>query len=165
MEAVKKLPMISFELKNSPEPTSFHNLKQVTTTRRDLIKLDLFSFVETVLIAMTHPVFVLLFHLHSASLSIITRTPTRTPRSSVSWSNFADSPSDLESTSIVAPPSSATTRNSTAFKTDSHCRRRTSCWTLHGRTASPDPCGAAAILNTRWLRFSTTSPPFTRSLG
>jgi len=30
MEAVKKLPMISFELKNSPEATSFHNLKQVT---------------------------------------------------------------------------------------------------------------------------------------
>jgi hypothetical protein len=30
MEAVKKLPMISFELKNSPEATSFHNLKQVS---------------------------------------------------------------------------------------------------------------------------------------
>lgn len=29
MEAVKRLPMISFELKSSPEATSFHNLKQV----------------------------------------------------------------------------------------------------------------------------------------
>ncbi|CRL02503.1 CLUMA_CG015161, isoform A [Clunio marinus] len=28
MEAIKRLPMISFELKNSPEATSFHNLKQ-----------------------------------------------------------------------------------------------------------------------------------------
>lgn len=30
MEACKKIPcMISFELKNSPEATTFHNLKQV----------------------------------------------------------------------------------------------------------------------------------------
>jgi hypothetical protein len=29
MEAVKRLPMISFELKSSPEATSFQNLKQV----------------------------------------------------------------------------------------------------------------------------------------
>jgi hypothetical protein len=28
MEAVKRMPMLSFELKNSPEAPSFHNLKQ-----------------------------------------------------------------------------------------------------------------------------------------
>jgi hypothetical protein len=31
MEAVKKLPMISFELKSSPDAASFHNLKHVSS--------------------------------------------------------------------------------------------------------------------------------------
>ena len=59
MEAVKKLPMISFELKNSPEPTSFHNLKQVTRFE----DFNLICIISLFLIMVTHLVFFCLFTL------------------------------------------------------------------------------------------------------
>lgn len=82
MEAVKKLPMISFELKNSPEPTSFHNLKQVTGIELQ-IQLEFrlcYSYRDDSFV-----LFVDLFN--SASPSTTTKIPIHTQRNFGNWNS------------------------------------------------------------------------------
>lgn len=158
MEAVKKLPMISFELKNSPEPTSFHNLKQVTGWTANLIRLVFSLCANFTLIAVTHPEFVLFICLpNSALLNTTMKIQTRMQESSGNWSSYEALPSGRESTLNVVPPSSDIFRNYIVFRIDFHCHRRMSCSTLHGRTFILVRCGAAVTSNTKWPRFCSTS--------